>query len=616
MRNPQPALEVTRDVMTLTFPDDGYALDFRHLSLDKYGSPHAHVTARHDEQMLHCARFDLLNQREQELFHQRCVSMNGSTVIDWQTRLLTAIPMLHALAESQDTEAQIPPGVVWHQAMTAQDFLRQDEPEVSAHVKDLIVPGCITNVSAPRASGKSLVALYVGVALAAGGVFRDEQLTQRRVLLVDRDNARALVRKRLGWLGAHQVTSLKVLTRETAPPLTDKVAWDQFPVEDYDVVIVDSLGAATEGISEKEGRQTQEFLATLKDLARRGPAILCLDNTNKAGTNYRGRGEKADAVDILYECRNITGWVPPHGNDWWEQLPDFGEHTWQERASRRKGQAVMRVAFIPTKFRLGIEPEPFVLEIDARQEPWTLTDVTAIIATAGERAAEEASRQERAKIVVAEETLVRALTARAADTPLLKSEAEALLRACGLRQRVARTLLESGGNHDLYPAGRWVIRQLPHHPTGKAFGIYLVGEEDRDKRSNIIASPSNYAPKAQDPFVDRSTPHDKRATSMTGAGSLEKKRVDLSLQPGCSMTKGDPLDDEHVRGSPDADGPFVTQTDASALSDDRSAEMLGSELISARVCPQCGCDALMHCATYWKCPVCSWKEDSTHKEYL
>jgi hypothetical protein len=482
MSNTHPALEVTRDVITLTFPDDDYALDFRHLSVDKYGSPRAHVTARHGEQMLHCARFDLLNQREQELFHQRCASVNGSTVIDWQTRLLAALPKLVELAEGQDNSGQTPPGAVWHQAMTAHDLLQQDEAEAAAHVRDIVVPGCITNVSAPRSSGKSLVALYLGVAVATGGVFRNERLTQRRVLLVDPDNFRSLVRKRLGWLGAHQVTSLKVLTRETAPPLTDKAAWDQFPVEDYDVVIVDSLGAATEGISEKEGRQTQEFLATLKDLARRGPAILCLDNTNKAGTNYRGRGEKADAVDILYECRNITGWVPPHGGEWWEQLPDFGEHTWQERATRRKGQAVMRVAFIPTKFRLGIEPEPFVLEINTQQEPWTLADVTETIAAEGERAAEETSRQERAKIAVAEETLVRAITARSADAPMLKSDAEALLRACGLRQRVARTLLESGGNHDIYPAGRWVIRQLPNHPTGKAFGVSLVGEEDRDKR--------------------------------------------------------------------------------------------------------------------------------------
>ena len=377
MSNPdQPALVVNGDVATLTFPTDDYALDFRQVSLTRYGGIYAWVTARHGETSLHTAGFDLLNQRDQETFHQRCASVNSS-VADWQSRLQAAIPGLRTLATTgPGAQGAKDPGAVWRQAMTAHYFLLQQEADVLAHAKDLVVPGCITVVSAPRASGKSLVALYLGVALATGGVFRDECLVQKRVLLVDRDNPPSLVRKRLRWLGAHQVTALKVLTREVAPPLTDKAAWEQFPVEEYDVVIMDSLGAATEGVSEKEGRQTQEFLATLKDLARRRPALLCLDNTTKAGTNYRGRGEKGDAVDILYECRNITGWTPDHAGDWWEQLPDFGEHTWQQRATRRKGQAVLRVAFIPTKFRLGIEPEPFILEIDTRQEPWTLADVT------------------------------------------------------------------------------------------------------------------------------------------------------------------------------------------------------------------------------------------------
>jgi len=30
------------------------------------------------------------------------------------------------------------------------------------------------------------------------------------------------------------------------------------------VLIIDSIGAATEGVSEKEGKQTQQYLATLK----------------------------------------------------------------------------------------------------------------------------------------------------------------------------------------------------------------------------------------------------------------------------------------------------------------------------------------------------------------
>jgi AAA domain len=267
----QPTLKVHGDVICLTFSTDDYALDFRRLALTKYGSLFAEVTARHGEQQLHVAGFDLLDQRQQELFHQRCRAVNG-TVADWQSRLQAAVPGLRELAARQARTNTADLGAVWHQAVTAQDFLQQDEAEVVAYVKDLVVPGCITLVSAPRSSGKSLVALYLSVALATGGVFRNEQLTRRRVLLVDRDNPGSLVRKRLRWLGAHEVTSLKVLTRETAPPLTDKSAWDQFPAEDYDVVLVDSLGASTEGVSEKEGRQTQEFLATLKDLVPQGAA--------------------------------------------------------------------------------------------------------------------------------------------------------------------------------------------------------------------------------------------------------------------------------------------------------------------------------------------------------
>lgn len=196
MSNPdQPALVVNGDVASLTFPGDDYALDFRQVSLGKYGALYAEVTARHGASILHVARFDLLNQREQENFQQRCVSVNSS-VADWQSRLQSAIPGLRKLVTSPGTTD---PGAVWQQAITAHDFLLQQEADVLAHVKDLVVPGCITEVSAPRASGKSLVALYLGVALSKGGVFRAEQLTQRRVLLVDRDNPPSLVRKRLGY---------------------------------------------------------------------------------------------------------------------------------------------------------------------------------------------------------------------------------------------------------------------------------------------------------------------------------------------------------------------------------------------------------------------------------
>jgi hypothetical protein len=105
MSNPEhPALVVHGDVATLTVPGDGYALEFRQVSFSKNGSLYAEVTARHGEQILHIARFDLLSQREQETFHQRCVSVNSS-VADWQSRLQAALPGLRELAAHQQGHA-------------------------------------------------------------------------------------------------------------------------------------------------------------------------------------------------------------------------------------------------------------------------------------------------------------------------------------------------------------------------------------------------------------------------------------------------------------------------------------------------------------------------------
>ena len=460
----------------------------------------------------------------------------------------------------------------WAKAIPVGDFLAQPDPTCPALAQDLVVPGAITMLAAPRGTGKSVTALALGIALASGGVFRGAMLPSTRVLLVDRDKPPVVVRKRLGWLGAAAESTLDILTRDDAPPLKDKTAWASFPVDKYDVVLIDSLGAATEGVSEKEGRQTQEFLATLKDLAHRGPAILALDNTTKAATSYRGRGEKADAVDILYEARDITGWTPSTADAWWESLPEYGDHTWQQRATRRKGQKVLRIAFIPSKFRLGIEPEPFALEIDTTTTPWALADITEHIATAGTRAAEETRRQGQAQIAHAEAKLVQAIAARAADAPLLKEEAVTLLQGYGLTRKAARTLLESGGNRDVYPQGQWVIRPIPGHPSGKALGVYLAREENDGGRSKVIPFPRQYTPPSPPPSAIGSVLDGERSVPISSSNNTGLNGTDLSPQPGNYTAEGDTPPDKQPYGNSEMNGPSAAST---------PSEMMGE-------CPRCG----------------------------
>ena len=101
--------------------------------------------------------------------------------------------------------------------MPVGDFLSQQDPTRPALAQDLVVPGAITIIAAPRGTGKSMTALALAIALASGGVFRGRRCARARVLLVDRDNPPAVVRKRFAWLGATAGDTLHI-SPAIAPP--------------------------------------------------------------------------------------------------------------------------------------------------------------------------------------------------------------------------------------------------------------------------------------------------------------------------------------------------------------------------------------------------------------
>jgi AAA domain/Domain of unknown function (DUF3854) len=179
----------------------------------------------------------------------------------------------------------------WGHIKDAPTFLSEPQPEFEGLAKELLAPGAITMLAAPRGLGKTQVAHSVGVALAMAGMFRGERVKASRVLLLDRDNPEHIIRQRLQAWGANVAQNLHILTRQYAPSLRHRDAWTTFPLDKYDVMILDAAGSFTEGITEREGRQTTEVLATIIDLARKGLAILLLQNATKDGLNFKGREE-------------------------------------------------------------------------------------------------------------------------------------------------------------------------------------------------------------------------------------------------------------------------------------------------------------------------------------
>src|SRR5439155_12003605 len=190
------------------------------------------------------------------------------------------------------------------------------------------------------------IALWLSVKQARRGL---------RVLLLDRDNSRREVKRRLHAWGAAETPTFHVMTRDEVPPLTHAAAWRTFPFADYDVVVIDSYDSSTEGVGEQDSGKPSRALAPMIDIAHRadGPAILLLGNTVKSDKHSRGSGVIEDRGDLVYEVRDATSFTPSGAKEWWIELPPGGREAWAERAMRRGQRDRIRLAFVNTKCRIG-----------------------------------------------------------------------------------------------------------------------------------------------------------------------------------------------------------------------------------------------------------------------
>lgn len=124
-------------------------------------------------------------------------------------------------ANGQDKETSDP----WDFAKPAPDFLAEEEKEFTGLAKDLVAPGVMTLIASPKGVGKTQVVHALAVALGSeSGVFRGEKVSPCRVLLLDRENARWIVKQRLRKWGAAGAKNLHILTRQDAPDLKDRAA--------------------------------------------------------------------------------------------------------------------------------------------------------------------------------------------------------------------------------------------------------------------------------------------------------------------------------------------------------------------------------------------------------
>jgi hypothetical protein len=349
---------------------------------------------------------------------------------------LTAQDVADLAREHADTVQAGP----WAAARQIDHFLNATDPEATWLIENILAREAITIIASPRGLGKTHLAYWWAIALARRGF---------RGLIIDRDNPKSEIRRRLkAWGAAGLADKLKIIARDEAPPLTDKAAWAAFPYRDYDFVILDSISAATEGVEEKDGGKAGAGLAPLVDAARHGPSVLLLANTTKDGLKIRGSGTLSDRADIVFEIRDATELkADPKHEAWWDALPFGGEHTWGDRAKRRRRRDSYRLALVTSKFRLGEEPNPICFEVHHDSDPWSVIEVTSVVEQQLDDAKRQAADAQQAKVDIAAAALKTAL-------PIVKNpDAIDLLTAHDLSRNAARRLIEDRAGRDWNVAG-------------------------------------------------------------------------------------------------------------------------------------------------------------------
>ena len=333
---------------------------------------------------------------------------------------------------------------VWSRAQPVSEFLAEGhgDDNVEWLVEPITAKERVTFLVSPRGLGKSHLAHAIAVAVAQRGLFAGRPVRGgNRVLLLDRDNPRREIRPRLRAWGAGKLDGeIRVMTRESVPPLTDQKAWAEFPIADYDLIILDSFSAATEGVDETAGGDSGKALAPLLDVARKGVAVLILANTDKAGAKIRGSGVVPDRSDVILEVRDLTDVrLDPKKQSWVDCLPESGEQAWLDKSKRRKRKDAYRVALFPSKYRLDKEIEPFVLELRLSGEVWDLMDVTAQVEVEfgdAQHALEDSILKKKGDAVDALRKHVDA------GAKIGKTQAAEFLQTHGLRRNEARDELD------------------------------------------------------------------------------------------------------------------------------------------------------------------------------
>jgi hypothetical protein len=200
---------------------------------------------------------------------------------------------------------------------------------------------------------------------------------EKKVIHYNFDMPDWMVGDRLDKFGFPEDGELFQIVRcEDCVVLNDSMFWHTVPVDQGDVIVIDSWGSACP-LGTKDEKPIKAVLSTLATLCDRGASIMILVNTTKNGKTFKGPEEIKGRADIMYELRNATGFRPSNKKFWLTELlekPGSAYDEWNYK-KEHTGADNLRVALAETKERYG-QILPQAIEISSKQIPWTVSDIT------------------------------------------------------------------------------------------------------------------------------------------------------------------------------------------------------------------------------------------------
>jgi AAA domain len=181
------------------------------------------------------------------------------------------------------------------------EMLVREEQPIPYRVEKLAADGFVTGITGHGGEGKSLVAMALGVGVAAGTAPGGLQCRKGKALVIDGENGEHLIARRLKRTGC-PLTGV-ALYEAAGLDLARDCGWliETISAERANFVVIDSLRTLAPNMAENDGDTVLPVMASLREAARETQAaILFLHHRPKHGAGYRGSSVLRDQVDALF----------------------------------------------------------------------------------------------------------------------------------------------------------------------------------------------------------------------------------------------------------------------------------------------------------------------------